>query len=84
MNRNKETDVEMVNIISIQFKSTHSAIIANLKTSWNKVVMTVPYKIDMGSNGNIMPFYMYKKIISYDNKGAVSCKKRYKNQTKNT
>ena len=60
----QETDIEMVNINSIRFNSNHSTIIANLKASWNKVVITVSYKIDTGNNGNIMPFNMYKKLFT--------------------
>ena len=54
--RNKETDMETVKINSIRLYSDHSAIIANLKISSYKVITTVLYKVDMGSNGNIMPF----------------------------
>ena len=54
----------MVNINYIRFNSNCSAIISNLKTSLKKVVITVPYKADMGSDGNIMPFYIYKKLFS--------------------
>ena len=56
----QETNIEMVNINSVRFNSNPSAIIANLKTSSNKVVITVPYKVDMGSDRNIMPFNVYK------------------------
>ena len=58
----QETNIEMVNKNSIRFHFNHSAKIANLKTSLNKVVITVPYKVDMGSDRN-MPFYMFKKIF---------------------
>ena len=39
----QNTDIETVNINSIRFNSNCSAIIANLKTSLNKVVITVDY-----------------------------------------
>ena len=58
----KETDTETVNINSIKFHSNCSALIAILKTSPNKVVIMVPYKIDMGSDGNIMPIHIQKVI----------------------
>ena len=35
----QKTDIEMVNIISVRFNSNHSAIIANLKTSLNKIAI---------------------------------------------
>ena len=53
----------MVNVNSLRFNYNHSAIIANLKTSLNKVIITVPYKVDMGSDGHIMAFYIYKKVF---------------------
>ena len=60
MEQGQDTDIEMVKINSVRFNSNHSTIIANLKTSSNKVVITVPCKVDMGSSGNIIPFYMFK------------------------
>ena len=31
--------------------------------SSNKVIITVPYEVDMGSDGNIMPLYIYKMLF---------------------
>ena len=45
------------------FNSNHSVITANLKTSSNNVIITVPYKIDTSSNGNVMPLHIYKKVF---------------------
>ena len=59
----KETNTEMVNINSLKIYSNHSTIIANLKTSSNKVAFTGPCKVDTGSDGNIMPLYIYKKLF---------------------
>ena len=58
----QESNIEMVNINFINFNSSHSTIIANLKTS-NKITIKVPYEIGMGSDGNIMLFYMHKKLF---------------------
>ena len=58
-----ETDIEMVNINSIQFNSNHSAIIAKMETSSNKVIITEPYKVYMGIDGNIITLYIYKKVF---------------------
>ena len=60
----QETDIQMVNINSINFNSNHPTIIANLKTLKNKVIITVLYKVDMSSDGNTIPLYIYKNIIS--------------------
>ena len=43
----------------------------------------VPYKVDTGSDGNIMPLYIYKKLFPWDNNRAVGGNKRYKHQTEN-
>ena len=59
----REIDIETVNIKSIRFNSNHSAIIANLKTSSNKIIITVLHKIYTGSDGNIIQFYMCKKYF---------------------
>ena len=59
----QEPGTEMVNINSANFNSNHSAIIAKLKTSPNKAIIMVPYKVDMGSDGNIMPFNIFTKLF---------------------
>ena len=55
--------IDTVNIHSINFNSKHSVVAANLKTSSNQARITVPHKVDTGSNGNIMPLYLYKKVF---------------------
>ena len=57
----QETDIETVNISSVKFSFSCSTIIANQKTSSNKVVTKVPYKAGMGSDGNIIPLDIYKR-----------------------
>ena len=59
----QEIDVKTVNINSVKLNTNHSTIIVNLRTSSNKVITIVPNKVDMGSDGNIMPLYMYKKLF---------------------
>ena len=59
----EDPDIKMVKISSVGFNSNHSAILAKLKTSSNKTTIMVPYKVDMGSDGNIMPFHIYKKLF---------------------
>ena len=54
----QDTDIEKVNIDSVTFNSNHSVIKANLKTSTKNAVITVPYKVDMGSDGNIRSLYI--------------------------
>ena len=58
-------DIEMVSVHSVQLNVNRSSIItANLKTLPGKNSVNIKYRIDMGSNGNIMPTYLFKKTIS--------------------
>ena len=59
----QEPCIKMVNICSVSFNSNHSVIITNLKTSSNKATIVMPYKVDMGNDGNIMPFNIFTKIF---------------------
>ena len=59
----KRPGIEEVNIHSVNFNANHSAIIINLKTSPNKADIMVPYKVDMGSDWNIMPFNIFTKLF---------------------
>ena len=56
--------IKLVNINAVNFDSNHSTIIANLKTSSNKAAIAVLYKVDMGSEGNIMLFNIFTKCFS--------------------
>ena len=58
-----EEDIEMVSIDSIQFNKNHSVLTANLKMAAGHNKIVVAYKMDTGSNGNIMPFHVYKKLF---------------------
>ena len=60
----QESGIKTVNINSVNFNSNHSAIIANLKTSSNKTAIMVPYKVDTGSDGNIIPLNIFTKLFN--------------------
>ena len=64
----KEKHIDMVNINSINFNTNHSIIKANPQTSSNKLVITVPYKVDTGSDGYIITLHIYKKLFSRETK----------------
>ena len=59
----KESSIVMVNINLIRFSSNHSAVIAKLQTSSKPSKIIVPYNIDTGCDGNIMPLNLLKKIF---------------------
>ena len=59
----RENNIESVSINSIQFNKNCSVLTANLKTSASQSNIMVPYKIDIGSNGNIMPLHVCRKLF---------------------
>ena len=69
INTMMKSDIDKVNINSINknsiiFNSKCSVITENLCTSSSQATLVVPYKVDSGSDGNIMPFHIFfKKII---------------------
>ena len=60
---NTGEDFEMVGINSVYFNKNCSILTANLKTLVGENSISVPYKIDMGSNGNIMPLHILKSYF---------------------
>ena len=56
-------DIERVSVHSVQLNTNWSIITANLKTSEGKNSINIPYKIDMGSNGNIKPGHIFYKLF---------------------
>ena len=71
----------MMNINSINFYINFCVITANLKTSSNKVAIIVPYTVDTGSDGNIMPLYT-QKVLTGATKRVAGSNKKYKYPTK--
>ena len=59
----EENNIDSVNINSIHFNKNCSVISVNLKTSAGPNNVVVPYKVDTGSNGNIMPLHIYKNCF---------------------
>ena len=57
-----EYDLEMVSINSVCFNKSHSMLTTKLKMSIDNNIV-IPYKIDIGSDGNIMPWYVFKKLF---------------------
>ena len=59
----EESSIDSANINSVHLNKNHLVITARLKTSANKNSVIVPYKLDTGSDGNIMPLHMYKTLF---------------------
>ena len=53
----------MVNTNLITLYSKWLAITANLKTSSNQVSLITSYKVDTGSDFNLMPLQIYTKLF---------------------
>ena len=52
----------MVSINSVCFNKSCSVLTTKLKTFIDNNNMIIPYKIDTGSDGNIMPWHIFKKL----------------------
>ena len=52
-----------MSINSIYLNRNQSLITAHLKMQVGNTTMEIPYKIDTGSEGNIMPLYIFKKLF---------------------
>ena len=61
-------NINYININSITFNSKCSVITANLNTSSSQATLLVPYKVDTGSQGNIMPFHIFSKLFPMSTK----------------
>ena len=54
----QEEEIETVSINSIYLNKNQLLITAHLKTQVGKTTIEVPYKIDTGSEGNLIPLYI--------------------------
>ena len=59
----QDEQIEIVSIDSVCLNRNQSVIMAHLDTFTGKDKVEIPYKIDMGSKGNIMLLYIFKKIF---------------------
>ena len=59
----EDNSIDVVNINLIHFNKYCSVLTANLKMSVGPNNFTVPHKIYTGSDVNIMPLYIYKKLF---------------------
>ena len=57
----KEDNIEMVVINSVCMNKSQSMLTAKLHVYTGDNNVIIPYKIDTGSDGNIMPWYIFKK-----------------------
>ena len=60
----QEEDTEIVSINSVYVNRKWSSIMAKLQMQVGKVSLEIPYKIDTGSEGNIMSLYIFQKLFA--------------------
>ena len=58
----EEGKLEEVSINSVYLNNKWSLITADLETQVSKNTIKIPYKIDTGSEGNLMPLYLFKRL----------------------
>ena len=59
----REEEIETVSIDLVHLNKNWLVITGHLETHVGKIIVEVPYKIDTGSKGNIMPLYIFKKLF---------------------
>ena len=58
-----EGEVETVSIDSVHLNKNQSLITMKLETQVGGNTVEIPYKIDTGNEGNIMPLFMFKNCL---------------------
>ena len=56
-------EIETVSINYVHMNKNWSMLTVKLEMCTGNNKLTVPYKIDMGSDGNIMPWYIFKQLF---------------------
>ena len=59
----QEEEIETVSINSVYLNKNRLLITTHLEMQVGKTTVEIPYKIDTGSEGNIMPLYIFKKLF---------------------
>ena len=63
----QDEEIETLSINSIYLNKNRSLITVHLEMQVGKNMVEIPHKIDTGSEGNIMPLYIFKKTVQrYD------------------
>ena len=57
--KSQEEDKETLSINSLYLNRKWSLIMANLEMQAGETALEIPYKIDTGSEGNLMPLYIF-------------------------
>ena len=58
-----EGDIKTVSINSVYMNKNQLMLTAKIEMHASDSKLTIPYKADTRSNGNIMPWYIFKKLF---------------------
>ena len=58
-------EIEDVSINSVYLNNKWSLITTDLEMQDSKNTVKIPYKIDTGSGGNLMPLYIFKRLCEH-------------------
>ena len=58
-----DEEIETVSINFMYLNKNQSLITVHLEMQVGKNTVEIPYKLDTGSKGNIMPLYIFKKLF---------------------
>ena len=56
-------EIEMVSVDSVHMNKNWSLLMAELEMCADDNKIIIPYKIDTGSQGNIMPWHIFKRLF---------------------
>ena len=56
-------DIETMSVNSLYLNRKWSLIMAHLEMQLGKTALEIPYKINTGSQGNLMPLYIFQKLF---------------------
>ena len=59
----QEGQIETVSINLVHLNKNQSLMTAYLEMQAGEDIVKIPYKIDTGSEGNIMPLYIFKRLF---------------------
>ena len=68
----KKGDIEIVSINSVYMNKNQSMLIAKLDMHAGNNKVIIPYKRDTGSDSNIMPWYIFKKLFPRDTEAELT------------
>ena len=61
----EDDEIEEVSINSVYLNNKLLLIIADLETQVSENTLKIPYKIDTGSEGNLKPLYIFKRLCEH-------------------